>query len=743
MIYTCPMHPEVESPEPGDCPKCGMALEPKLVPGKTIYTCPMHPEVRQDHPGECPICGMALEPENPAESGDEAAQAEYRDMARRFWGSLIFTVPVFLLAMLPMAWSGMHEIIPHGLNRWLQLILTVPVVFRAGNFIFVRGFKSLRGFNLNMFTLITLGAGAAFVFSVVAMLAPGIFPADFREHGGEIGIYFESTAVILSLVLLGQMLESRARGRTGEALKSLMNQAAKTARVINEDGGEEEIPVAHVQSGARLRVVPGDKVPVDGVVLEGGSTVDESMITGEPVSVTKTEGDAVTGGTLNERGSFIMRAEKVGAETMLAQIVSLVAEAQRSRAPVQAVADKVAGIFVPLVVGVAVLSFIAWSIWGPEGEALAYAFVNAVAVLIIACPCALGLATPISIMVGVGRGATEGILIKNAESLEKLEKVDTLCVDKTGTLTQGKPSLTDLHPAEGEDERSVLRLAASLEQGSEHPLASAILDAARDKGVEAEALTDFEAVSGAGITGKLDGTPVFVGNQHLLSTHDIMLPDNLSTTAQVLRDAGKTVMFAARGEYVAGLLAVSDPIKETTPEAVGSLQKRNVRLVMLTGDNAGTAKAVAQQLGIGQYRAEVKPADKIDAVKKLKAEGRHVAMAGDGINDAPALTEADVGIAMGTGTDVAMESAGVTLVRGDLRGVDHAIALSRVCMGNIRQNLFFAFIYNGIGVPIAAGVLYPFTGLLLNPMIAAAAMSLSSVSVIVNALRLKSARLDG
>jgi Cu+-exporting ATPase len=699
----------------------------------------MHPEIRQEGPGECPICGMALEPENPA-AVDEAAREEYRAMARRFWGSLVFTVPVFLLAMLPMAWGGFNDLVPHGINRWLQFALTLPVVLWAGNFVFVRGVKSLRGFNLNMFTLIMTGAGAAFIFSAVALIAPGIFPESFRGHGGEVHVYFESTAVILSLVLLGQMLEARARGRTGEALRALMDQAAKTAHVVHDDGSEEEIAVSEVEAGMWLRVRPGEKIPVDGTLVEGSSAVDESMLTGEPVPVEKQVDDAVTGGTLNGRGSFIMEAKQVGADTVLAHIIAQVAEAQRSRAPVQAVADKVAGIFVPLVVGVAVISFICWAVWGPS-PALAYAFVNAVAVLIIACPCALGLATPISIMVGVGRGASEGILIKNAESLEKLEKIDTLCLDKTGTLTEGKPALTDLVAAEGEDEQEILRLAASLEQGSEHPLASAIAHAARERGLKPAKAEDFESVTGGGIRGKIDGEAVRVGNLGFATGEGAQLAETLKTKADALSAEGKTVMAVARGQAVAGLIAVADPIKASTPEAVKSLQKRGIRLVMLTGDNEGTARAVAQQLGIETYRAGIKPDDKIEEVKRLRAEGRRVAMAGDGVNDAPALSAADVGIAMGTGTDVAIESAGVTLVKGDLRGVDHAIALSHTVMRNIRQNLFFAFIYNGVGVPVAAGILYPFIGVLLSPMIAAAAMSLSSVSVITNALRLKSTPL--
>ncbi|QYY34791.1 copper-translocating P-type ATPase [Ruficoccus sp. ZRK36] len=711
-----------------------------VVPGVTMYICPMCPSVREPKPGPCPICGMPLEPEDPT-AGDEAAREEYRAMSRRFWGSLFFSVPVFLLAMLPMLWPGMNDLLPQGINRWVQLVLTLPVVFWAGNFVFIRGFNSLKGLNLNMFTLIMCGAGAAFLFSTVALIAPGIFPDSFRSEGGGVHVYFESAAVILSLVLLGQMLEARARGRTGEALRALMDQAAKSARVVHDDGSEEEIPVSDVEEGMWLRVRPGEKIPVDGALVEGSSSVDESMLTGESVPVEKQVDDTVTGGTINGRGSFIMEAKQVGADTVLAHIVAQVAEAQRSRAPVQAVADKVAGVFVPVVVGIAVVAFICWALWGPS-PALAFAFVNAVSVLIIACPCALGLATPISIMVGVGRGAKEGILIKNAESLEKLEKIDTLCLDKTGTLTEGKPTLTDLVAAEGEDEREVLRMAAALEQGSEHPLAAAIAQAAKERDIKPDKVEDFESVTGGGIMGKLDGDSIRVGNMAFAQDAGAALEDTLKAKAEALSAEGKTVMAVVRGDKVAGLIAVADPIKASTPEAVKSLQKRGVRLVMLTGDNEGTAKAVAEKLGIKEYRAGIKPDDKIEAVKKLRAEGRRVAMAGDGVNDAPALSAADVGIAMGTGTDVAIESAGVTLVKGDLRGVDHAIALSHTVMRNIRQNLFFAFIYNGIGVPVAAGVLYPLIGVLLSPMIAAAAMSLSSVSVITNALRLKSARLQ-
>ncbi len=741
MTYTCPMHPEVESDKRGDCPKCGMALEPKFEPGASIYTCPMHPEVRQDGPGECPICGMALEPESP-QSGEDSAREEYAFMAKRFWGSLVFSVPVFLLAMLPMLWAGMHEVVPQAVNRWLQFALTIPVIFWAGNFIFVRGLKSFRGWNLNMFTLITLGAGAAFLFSAIALIAPGVFPADFQEHGGHIGLYFESAAVIISLVLLGQMLEARARGKTGEALQALMGQAAKLARVIDENGNEEEKSLCCVHEGDRIRVRPGDKVPVDGVVIEGSSRVDESMITGEPEPAKKTEGDAVTGGTLNETGSFIMRADKVGDDTLLSQIIGMVAQAQRSRAPIQATADRVAGVFVPLVMLCAVASFVCWAVWGPS-PSLAYAFVNAVAVLIIACPCALGLATPISIMVGVGRGAREGILIQNAESLQRIEKVDTLCLDKTGTLTEGKPALTDIICVEGEEKDALLRQAASLELGSEHPLALAIVKEAQKRKLELVEATEFESVTGGGVRGKVEGEPLCIGNAAFIESQQLSLGERLGASAESLAQNGKTVVYVGRGERTVALLAIADPIKDSSAAAVRTLRGMGISVMMLTGDNAGTAKAVATEVGISEYRAEVKPADKHSVVQQLKQQGKVVAMAGDGINDAPALAEADVGIAMGTGTDVAMESAGVTLVKGDLRGISHALSLSRATMGNIRQNLFFAFIYNGLGVPVAAGILYPFTGLLLNPMIAAAAMSLSSVCVIVNALRLKRVKLDG
>ena len=739
--YTCPMHPEVQSDHPGDCPKCGMALEPSspMMAAGTLYTCPMHPEIEQDHPGDCPICGMALEPKHVTASvhGDDA---EYRYLALRFWIALALTLPVLVLGMGHMV-PGLHP--EHWLsmpvNRWLQATLSTPVVCWAGWTFFKRGWRSVATWNLNMFTLIALGTGAAYGFSLGALLFPGAFPSSFAMNG-EIPLYFESAAVITTLVLLGQMLEARARGKTGDAIRALLDRAAKTARRIGENGEEHETPVADIQPGDRLRVRPGDKVPVDGIVMEGGSTLDESMLTGEPLPVQKGPGETVTGGTVNGTGSFVMRAEKVGSETVLARIVAMVADAQRSRANIQRVADRVAGWFVPVVVLVAILAFVVWAIFGPEPR-LAYALINAVAVLIIACPCALGLATPMSIMVGVGRGAHEGILIKNAEALETLEKVTVLVVDKTGTLTEGKPQVTDIRAVEGWRDEDLLQLAASLEQGSEHPLANAVVTAAKGKGLTLASATGFDSITGGGVRGSIGGKAVLIGKPAFLEKAGVQELNALQEEATRLREAGKTVIHVAVDGALAGLLAVSDPIKPTTAEAIRRLHAMGLRIVMLTGDNEGTARVVAGELGLDDFHAGVEPSDKHAWIGKLKVGGVRVAMAGDGINDAPALAAADVGIAMGTGTDVAIESAGVTLVRGDLRGIANAIALSRATMRNIRQNLFAAFIYNGLGVPIAAGVLYPFFGLLLSPMIASAAMSLSSVSVIVNALRLRQTKL--
>jgi Cu+-exporting ATPase len=707
--------------------------------GKVIYTCPMHPEVQQDHPGDCPKCGMTLVLKTATASPDQAENAELHDMTKRFWIGAALTLPVFVLAMAHLipalarqSWADSHT------ARWMQFALTTPVVWWAGWPFFRRGWRSVVTRHLNMFMLIAIGVGAAFVFSAVAMLMPGLFPHTM-QHEGKVAIYFEAAAVIVVLVLLGQVLELRARSRTGSAIKALLNLAPPTARQV-APGGDHEVPLDQVKVGDWLRVVPGDKVPVDGAVVEGHSSVEESMITGEPLPVEKTVGDKVTGGTVNGPGSFVMRAERVGSDTLLGQIVNMVAEAQRSRAPIQGLADKVAGIFVPVVLAVSVLTFVLWMWFGPEPK-LAHAIVNAVAVLIIACPCALGLATPMSIMVGVGRGAQEGVLVKNAEALERLEKVTTLVVDKTGTLTEGKPKLMDVLPTGGFDAKEFLRLAASLEQNSEHPLAAAIVQGAKEQGIVLEAVKDFRSVTAGGVLGTVAGRAVMIGKPDFLRIEKITGLEPLEASAMKLQEEGKTAMFVAIDGKPTGILAVADPIKSTTPEAIRELHALGLKLVMLTGDNRRTAAVVARQLGLDAVEAEIEPAGKVAHVRKLRAEGKHVAMAGDGINDAPALSEAEVGIAMGTGTDVAMQSAGITLVRGDLRGIAKAIRLSRATLRNIRQNLFFAFLYNALGIPVAAGVLYPFFGLLLSPIIAGAAMSLSSVSVISNALRLRKVRL--
>ena len=704
------------------------------------YFCPMCPGVESDKPGDCPVCGMALE-RNPAwrgeETDDEDDNAELRDMTRRFRISTALTLPVFLLAMahLVPSWSSWAD---GDASRWTQFVLSIPVVGWAAWPFFRRGWRSLLTGNLNMFTLIAIGVGAAFIFSAVAMLAPGVFPHTMSHHGN-VPVYFEAAAVIVVLVLLGQVLELRARSRTGSAIKALLNLAPPVARLV-ETNGDREIPLDGVKVGDKLRVVPGDKVPVDGVVLEGRSSVDESMITGEPLPAGKTSGDKVTGGTVNGTGSFVMSAERVGNDTLLGQIVDMVAQAQRSRAPIQGLADKVSSFFVPAVLAVSVLTFVLWMWLGPEPK-LAHALVNAVAVLIIACPCALGLATPMSIMVGVGRGAGEGVLVKNAEALERLGKIDTLVVDKTGTLTEGRPDLADVIPAVGFGSDEVLELAASLEQHSEHPLAAAIVRGAGKQDIAFFPVNDFHSVTGGGVTGQVDGRSVLVGKADFLRAQNIRGLDELEPSAAAFQNQGKTAVFVAVDGAVAGFLTIADPIKDTTPHAIRELQELGLRIVMLTGDNRRTAAAVAAPLGITEVEAEVDPAGKAAHVRKLRKEGRHPAMAGDGINDAPALSEADVGIAMGTGTDVAMQSAGITLVKGDLRGIARAVRLSRGVMRNIRQNLFFAFIYNAAGIPIAAGVLYPITGTLLSPILAGAAMSLSSVSVISNALRLRKLRL--
>ena len=735
--YFCPMCPGVESDRPADCPKCGMALERNpawQAPDHLIYTCPMHPEVQQDHPGDCPKCGMPLEPQATTAGHDEE-NAELDDMSRRFWIAAALSLPVFLLAMAHLIPALGRQPWANGdLSRWIQFALTTPVVTWAAWPFFRRGWRSLVTGNLNMFTLIAIGVGAAFSFSAVAMLLPGLFPHNM-QHGGKVAIYFEAAAVIVVLVLLGQVLELRARSRTGSAIKALLNLAPPQARQVIP-GGDHIVPLDHVKVGDQLRVVPGEKVPVDGAVVEGHSSVEESMITGEPLPVEKSVGDKVTGGTVNGTGSFVMRAERIGKDTLLGQIVSMVAEAQRSRAPIQGLADKVAGIFVPVVLAVSALTFILWMTLGPEPR-LAHALINAVAVLIIACPCALGLATPMSIMVGIGRGAQEGVLVKNAEALEHLEKVTTLVVDKTGTLTAGKPKLVDVLPSSGFETNELLRLAASLEQNSEHPLAAALVQGAKDQGITLETVREFRSVTAGGVMGTVGDFAVMVGKAEFLRQENVGGLEPLESAAVKFQEEGKTAVFVAVEGKPAGLLSVADPIKPTTAEAIRDLHALGLHLVMLTGDNRRTAAAVAAELGLDQVEAEIGPAGKVACIQRLRAAGQRVAMAGDGINDAPALSEAEVGIAMGTGTDVAMQSAGITLLRGDLRGIAQAIRLSRATMRNIRQNLFFAFLYNALGIPVAAGVLYPFFGLLLSPIMAGAAMSLSSVSVISNALRLR------
>ena len=715
---------------------------PKLValPSReAVYTCPMHPEVQQSHPGNCPKCGMTLEPKAELAGGSDEESTELRDMTKRLWFGLAATLPVFILAMahlIPVL--GRLPWVVGSASRWIQFGLTTFVVGWAGGPFFQRGWRSLVTRHLNMFTLIAIGVGSAFLFSAVAMLMPGLFPHTM-QHEGKVAIYFEAASVIIVLVLLGQVLELRARSRTGSAIKALLNLAPPTARLLGP-GGDHEIPLDQVKVGDRLRVVPGDKIPVDGAIVEGHSSVEESMVTGEPLPVEKSVGDQVTGGTVNGPGSFVMSAERVGSDTLLGQIVKMVADAQRSRAPIQGLADRFAGIFVPVVLAVSALTFVCWIWIGPEPK-LAYAIVNAVAVLIIACPCALGLATPMSIMVGVGRGAREGVLIKNAEALERLEKITTLIVDKTGTLTEGKPKLVDVLAKDGFDPKEFLRLTASLEQGSEHPLAAAIVQGSKEQNIGLTTVKDFRSVTGGGVIGVVAGRMVMVGKPDFLRREKVTGLGPFETSAIKLQEEGKTAMFVAIDGLASGILAVADPIKATTAEAIRDLHKLGLKLVMVTGDNRRTAAAVASKLGLDGVEAEVEPAGKVDHIRKLRADGQHVAMAGDGINDAPALSEAEVGIAMGTGTDVAMQSAGITLMKGDLRSIAQAIRLSRATLRNIRQNLFFAFLYNSLGIPIAAGVLYPFFGLLLSPIVAGAAMSMSSVSVIANALRLRKERL--
>jgi Cu+-exporting ATPase len=733
------MCPGVESDRPGTCPKCGMALDRNpawKATAQTFYICPMHPEIEQDHPGTCPKCGMALEPKRGAAPDDE--HAELHDMTRRLWIGGALALPVFLLAMTHL-FPGAPAWADGDASRWVQFALSTPVVLWAGWPFFVRGWRSLVHRHLNMFTLIAMGVGVAWLFSAVVMLAPGMFPMSF-QHQGKIGVYFEAAAVITVLVLVGQVLELRARSRTGQAIRALLDLVPPVARIVCH-GEEREVPLDQVKRGDQLRVRPGEKVPVDGRVLEGRTNVDESMLTGEPLPIAKAAGDPVSGGTVNGTGSFLMEAKRVGSETVLSQIIDMVAQAQRSRAPIQGLADKVAAYFVPTVLGLAVLTFALWATLGPEPR-LAHAIVNAVAVLIIACPCALGLATPMSIMVGVGRGAQAGVLIKDAAAIERMEKVDTLVVDKTGTLTEGQPRLTNIITAPGFSEQELLAAAAAVEAQSEHPLAAAIVRGATERAVKPGVVTDFESHTGGGVSGEVQGRRVLVGKAPFLQSLGGSGLEQLEAQAAELQEQGHGVVFVAIDGRAAGLLAVSDPIKASTADAIAHLHALGIKVIMLTGDHERTARAVAKKLGIDKVEAGVEPRDKHERVRKLREQGHVVAMAGDGINDAPALAAADVGIAMGTGTAVAMESAGITLLKGDLRGIEKSIRLSRAMMSNIRQNLFFAFVYNAVGIPIAAGALYPVFGLLLSPMIAGAAMSLSSVSVIANALRLRTVRLD-
>jgi Cu+-exporting ATPase len=702
-----------------------------------IYTCPMHPEIEQDHPGACPKCGMTLEPKTIG--GEEHEHGETRSLSRKFWIALVLTIPVLVLAMghaIPRL--EIDSIVPKRIEKWIEFALTTPVVLWAGGFFFARAWQSIVNRSLNMFTLIAVGVGAAYFYSSVAVIVPGIFPASFQRHG-EVDLYFEAAAVITSLILLGQLIEAKARSRTGHAIKALLGLAAKTAHRVR-DGREQEIAVDEIQKGDVLRVRPGEKVPIDGVIVDGKSNIDESMITGEPMPVAKEAGEKVIGATVNQTGSFLMRAERIGSETVLAQIVQMMADAQRSRAPIQKLVDTVSGYFVPAVIGVAIITFAVWSIVGPA-PAMAYALVNAVSVLIIACPCALGLATPMSIMVGVGRAAQAGILVKNAQAIEVTEKVTTLVTDKTGTLTAGKPEVVSRIATSAISKRDLLQIAASVESQSEHPLARAIVESAKQEKLELREVTDFHSTTGGGVSGNVEGKAALVGKEKFLADSNVRFPEQLTKEARRLQERAETTVWLAVNGDAAGVLGIADPIKPTTVEAVRELHEMGLKIIMCTGDNRRTAESVAREVGIDEFKAEVMPDEKIEIVRKLKSEGAIVAMAGDGINDAPALAAADVGIAMGTGTDVAIESAGITLVKGDLMGIVKAIHVSRAVMRNIRQNLFFAFIYNALGIPIAAGVLYPFFGLLLSPMIAGAAMSFSSVSVIVNALRLRKSKL--
>ncbi|MGM8909787.1 copper-transporting P-type ATPase, partial [Psychrobacter sp. 1U1] len=774
-IYICPMHPEVRDVEKSDCPICGMFLKPedevakddshaschgkdtdssgvKSVKGGkydkvpadydgTVYTCPMHPEVRDVRNSGCPICGMALEPETLTIGEEDTSELD--DMTRRFWICTVLTVPLLIYVMSGMFDLNVVNFSQYGISskilQWAELVLATPVVLWGAAPFFVRGWQSIKSRNLNMFTLIAIGVGAAYIFSIVATFFPDIFPDSFRDASGQVGVYYEAAAVIVTLVLLGQVLELKARSQTSGAIRALLELAPPTARRVDENGEEVEVSLDEVVTGDKLRVKPGEKLPVDGTVIDGNSNVDESMVTGEPIPVSKVAGDTVTGGTVNGTGTLLVEAVNVGADSVLSKIVQMVAEAQRSRAPIQRLVDQVAGWFVPIVIVSSIITFIVWAIFGPE-PAMAYALVNAIAVLIIACPCALGLATPMSIMVGTGKGAQNGVLIKNAEALESMEKVDTIVVDKTGTLTAGKPELTAIDAQVGQDEDEFLALVASVESASEHPLAEAIVRAAQERSLIIPKATDFNSTTGEGVQAVVDGKKVAIGNSKLMESLN-SFDNELSTKADVRRKDGETVMFVAIDGKAAGIISVADPIKPSTKEAISLLHDAGLKVVMLTGDNEKTAQAVANKLGIDEVHADVSPEDKNRIVKEMQDSGKLVAMAGDGINDAPALAQANVGIAMGTGTDVAMESAGITLLKGDLMGIAKAYKLSHATMRNIRQNLFFAFIYNALGVPIAAGVLYPIFGLLLSPMIAAAAMSLSSFSVIANALRLRRLKL--
>ncbi len=740
--YTCPMHPEILQDGPGDCPKCGMALEsltPTVASEKTEYTCPMHPEIVQDEPGSCPICGMSLESRTVTIEEDNS---ELKVMTKRFWVGTILSIPLLVIAMgglIPAVLDWLQSVASPTALAWLELLLATPVVLWGGWPFFVRGWQSIVNRSPNMFTLIGLGTGVAYIYSLIAVLLPDIFPDAFRDEVGRVAVYFEAAAVIVTLVLLGQVLELKARSQTGAAIKALLGLAPKTAKRINDDGTEEDVPIDQIIIGDKLRVRPGEKVPIDGIVVEGNSSVDESMITGEPIPVEKTEGEKVIGATINNTGSLIIKANKIGSDTLLSQIVQMVADAQRSKAPIQKLADQVAGYFVPVVIVVAIITFIVWATVGPDPK-LAYALISAVAVLIIACPCALGLATPMSIMVATGRGASLGVLFKNAEAIETLRKVDLLVVDKTGTLTEGKPTLMNVASIEPLNDDEVLKFAASLEKGSEHPLADAIVKGALKKDLQLTNATDFQSITGKGVVGNIDNKSIALGNKSLFDSLNIDIT-NLHEEADKLRSEGQTVMYVSVDNTAAGIIGVADPIKETSQAAIDLLHEENIKVVMLTGDNKATADVVANKLQIDEVIAEVLPHQKAEAVKHFQEKGYFVAMAGDGINDAPALAQAEVGIAMGTGTDVAMESAGVTLIKGDIRGIVRARQLSRSTLANIKQNLFLAFIYNTLGIPVAAGILYPFFGLMLSPIIAAAAMSLSSLSVILNALRLKKSKL--